>query len=356
MKEKLKEISDPLLAWFDENKRSMPWRDDPSPYNVWLSEIMLQQTRVDVVRGYFLRFIQEIPSVEALANVPDQKLLKLWEGLGYYRRAFNLKKAAGILMEQEGGRMPSTYDEWILLPGIGAYTAGAIASIVFQEPVAAVDGNVLRVVARIAGDTADIRSEKTKRQYREELNKIIPKDRPGDFNQGLMELGALICLPHGAPLCASCPVKGYCLALREGRVDEIPPKQKKPEKETIQRTVLVIREAEQIWLRKRKDQGLLAGLYELPGTEQHMNEEQCDDLLKRWGFQVRSLQKLPAAHHIFTHLKWDMMGYLALVEPGFLPPPEEVWLSVTRQEIQQDISLPSAFSAYRPYFEAENVP
>ena len=231
----LERLPIPLLEWFRDNARRLPWRDDPTPYHVWLSEIMLQQTRVAAVLDYYKRFLEEAPDVSALAALPEERLMKLWQGLGYYSRARNLKKAAKIIVEEYGGQFPSDYAAVRALPGVGDYTAGAICSIAFGQAVPAVDGNVLRVYARICGDDGDIASPWMKKKVTQALEKAIPVNWPGTFNQALMELGATVCLPNGAPLCGKCPAKGFCAALVQGRVGELPVKAPKKSRRVEER-------------------------------------------------------------------------------------------------------------------------
>ena len=218
----LDRIAEPLLAWYDRGRRILPWREEPTPYHVWLSEIMLQQTRVEAVKPYYERFLKELPDIESLAGVEEEKLLKLWEGLGYYNRARNLKKAAMQIVIDYDGVMPGTYEELVKLPGIGSYTAGAVSSIAFGNPVPAVDGNVLRILARLRMDDRDILDAKVKKAVEEELAVVMPTDRPGDFNQALMELGAMVCIPNGMAKCEECPWKELCQARKEDRVLEFP--------------------------------------------------------------------------------------------------------------------------------------
>ena len=205
--EEIRKAVKPLLQWYEQNKRVLPWRSDPTPYHVWVSEIMLQQTRVAAVLGYYARFMQALPDVKTLAEVDEDELMKLWQGLGYYNRARNLKKAARVIMEKFSGTFPNTYEDILSLPGIGEYTAGAVASIGFGIPVPCVDGNVLRVLTRLIGDDSDITKPETKRFLRDALLMAIPKENPAAFNQALMELGALVCVPNGAPDCENCPLK-----------------------------------------------------------------------------------------------------------------------------------------------------
>ena len=236
----LEQLPLPLLEWYRDNARTLPWRSDPTPYHVWISEIMLQQTRVAAVLDYYRRFLEELPTVQALAAVEEDRLLKLWQGLGYYNRARNLQKAARTIVEDFGGRFPDTYEAILSLPGIGEYTAGAIASIAFGRPVPAVDGNVLRVVARITGDRGDIARPETKSRMRAALLSILPQSMPGDFNQALMELGATVCLPNGAPLCRRCPAHAFCAARIGERTGELPVKGGKAARRVEERTVFLL--------------------------------------------------------------------------------------------------------------------
>ena len=352
-KELLNKMAAPLLAWYQEHKRSLPWRDDPSPYHVWISEIMLQQTRVEAVKGYYSRFLTELPDIEALAAVPEEKLLKLWEGLGYYNRARNLQKAAGKIVAAYDGKMPSDYDEIISLPGIGAYTAGAIASIAFGQPVAAVDGNVLRVFARYLADPTDISDEGLKKRRKAEIEQMIPKDHPGIFNQALMDLGAMICLPNGEPKCAECPLRKKCVAHKEGRTAELPVKAAKAKRRIEEKTVFVIQYQDKVLIRKRPGKGLLAGLYELPAAQGYLERKDALVYVEELGFQPLHIEKLPDSKHIFSHLEWHMRGYL--VRADELARKAGAWQSdencrlETPGSIDVNYPIPSAFAAYAPY-------
>lgn len=240
MMKELEQLPIPLLLWYRENARVLPWRSDPTPYRVWISEIMLQQTRVAAVLDYYRRFLEAVPTVADLAALPEDALMKLWQGLGYYSRARNLQKAARQIVENFGGVFPNTYDEIRSLAGVGDYTAGAVASIAFGLPVPAVDGNVLRVVTRITGDTGDITTPAVKRRITEALRQIIPTEAPGQFNQAMMELGATVCLPNGAPLCDRCPGAEFCRARLEDRIEQLPVKAPKKARRVEQRRVYLI--------------------------------------------------------------------------------------------------------------------
>ena len=345
----LSRIADPLLQWYDKNRRILPWREEPSPYRVWVSEIMLQQTRVEAVKPYFQRFMEQLPDVEALAEVQEDVLLKLWEGLGYYSRARNLKKAAQQIMEEYGGRMPSEYEELLKLKGIGSYTAGAIASIAFKQSVPAVDGNVLRVISRLMADDSDILDPAVKKRMEQDLLPVMPHDRPGDFNQALMELGATVCLPNGAPKCRECPWEELCSANLEQTQTEYPKKSAKKPRTMEKKTVLVIRDYESAAIRKRPASGLLAGMYEFPSLEGHLEKEQVLEWLKNQGVHAIRIEKLPASKHIFTHKEWHMIGYMILVDELEPMKRDKKLLFVAPRETEERYPIPSAFAAYTGY-------
>ena len=262
--ENLNALTAPLLAWYDLNGRTLPWRSVVTPYRTWVSEIMLQQTRVGAVIPYFERFMEELPDVSALAAVSEERLLKLWEGLGYYSRARNLQRAAKIVVSDFGGALPQSYHALLSLPGIGEYTAAAIASINFSEPVAAVDGNLLRVAARVSGCGEDIMDAKVRRLFRQRLDAAIDLDRPGAYNQAMMDLGATVCLPNGAPKCEICPARTVCEAYKNGLTEVLPVRAKKKSRRVEERTVLLLFQGGKVALRKRPDTGLLASLWEFP--------------------------------------------------------------------------------------------
>lgn len=345
----LDRIAEPLLAWYDTGRRILPWREEPTPYHVWLSEIMLQQTRVEAVKPYYDRFLQELPDIGSLAAVGEERLLKLWEGLGYYNRARNLKKAAEILVLKYGGEMPDDYEEIAALPGIGSYTAGAVSSIAFGRPYPAVDGNVLRILARLRADERDIQNAKVKKSVEEELFGVMPTDRPGDFNQALMELGATVCIPNGAPKCEICPWRELCLARERGQTAEFPKKAKKKPRSIEEKTILVIQDAERVALRKRPERGLLAGMYEFPSLEGHCEETEVSAYLRELGLSPIRIRKLPPARHVFTHKEWHMTGYLIRVDelaartPGQEP---QEFVFVEPEQTRTNYPIPSAFAVY----------
>ena len=358
----------PLLDWFAENARKLMFRENPQPYYVWVSEIMLQQTRVEAVKEYFARFIKELPDIRALACVQEEKLLKLWEGLGYYTRAKNLKKAAVIVMEEYGGKLPSTKEQLCKLPGIGDYTAGAIASIAYGRAVAAVDGNVLRVMSRLLGDDSDIAKASVRKSFSARLEAVMPKDFAGAFNQALMELGALVCLPNGKPLCGQCPLRKLCVAHRDNTWNQLPVKPAKKTRRREERTVLFLEGEDGFLVRKRPEEGLLAGLWEYPCLPGKKTQEEVGEFLTGTGYGMGKIMPLGDAKHIFSHIEWHMAGYYArlgellresekmcfengasygIMEKNFL----EGCVSVTWEKLKAEYSVPSAFEAYRAAVE-----
>ena len=347
MQEKTRE----LLQWYEQNRRILPWREDPSPYHVWLSEIMLQQTRVEAVKSYYERFLKEIPDVETLAAADEERLLKLWEGLGYYSRIRNMHKAAVIVMTQYAGRMPETAAELRKLPGIGSYTAGAIASIAYGRKEPAVDGNVLRVWARSEADPRDIAEEATKKAVHEEMYACLPEAAEcGAYNQALMDLGAVVCIPHGVPLCSLCPWQKRCKAHLEGTETEYPVKKAGKARKTEPRTILILRDRKRIAIHRRPMRGLLAGMYEYPNLEGSLSEEEVRKWLLKAGVQAIRITPLPPAKHIFTHLEWHMTGYLVQVDElsEFQPETLDAILADT-QQVEEKYPMPGAFRVYRDY-------
>ncbi|MBP5199656.1 MAG: A/G-specific adenine glycosylase [Schwartzia sp.] len=352
----LDKIAKPLLKWFRARARSLPWRDDPRPYFVWISEIMLQQTRVAAVMPYFSRFVAALPNVASLAAADDDALMKLWEGLGYYSRARNLKKAAQVVMEKHGGVIPDDFDQLLALPGVGRYTAGAIASIAYGKRVPAVDGNVLRVVARLTASREDVLREKTKRAVEDALASVMPKDA-GQFNQAMMELGALVCLPRAAH-CGECPLAGLCRAHAEGIENELPVKAMKKERRVEPRTVLLIERDGKFAIAKRPKRGLLAELWEFPNLTGEKKRAELLALCKNAGLSVKSARRMKAARHIFTHIEWRLTGWHIRLDEtaesvreeraayGNSPLPHLTW--ATREELSEIYGIPAAFHAYMP--------
>ena len=326
-----------LLPWFQEHKRVLPWRETPPvPYHVWLSEIMLQQTRVEAVIPYYQRFLKALPDIASLAAADDETILKLWEGLGYYTRVRNLRAAARQIMEKFNGIFPVDVNDIRSLPGIGDYTAGAIASITFGACEPAVDGNVLRVTARFSGSADDITKSSVKQEVAQKLRAVYPVGKTSEFTQSLMELGALICLPNGAPKCAECPLQKHCYACLKDKVASLPVKKPKKPRRVEKRTVLVLWSKGKIALRKRPAEGLLASLWEFPSLDGHHTAADIRALYP----EIRHLRRGPAAVHIFSHIEWQMHSFAAEsaeeLEGFQYFPPDEL------------PAVPSAFKAFLP--------
>ena len=342
-----REAVDDLLSWYQRNKRDLPCRRTKDPYRIWLSEIMLQQTRVEAVKPYYERFLAVCPTVEALAFLPEDQLLKLWEGLGYYSRARNLQKAAKMVAGVYGGEMPNTYEGLRSLCGVGDYTAGAVASIAYDIPVPAVDGNVLRVLARLQGSEEDIALPATKKLWSEGLACVIPP-QAGDFNQALIELGATVCVPNGAPKCEGCPLRAVCIAEKEGLTDSIPRKSAKKPRRIEERTVLLIRDDNRTVIGKRPPKGLLAGLFELPNTEGHLSEREVADFVRAMGLEPIRIKPLEDSKHIFTHLEWHMKAFEVTVSADFDGFSSDNGLLVVQNtDLRESYAIPSAFAAYK---------
>ncbi|MGM9660871.1 MAG: A/G-specific adenine glycosylase [Faecousia sp.] len=333
-------LPDLLLPWYRENRRNLPWREDREPYHIWLSEIMLQQTRVEAVKGYYTRFLAALPTISALAQCDDELLHKLWEGLGYYTRVRNLKKAAQVVMADYGGVFPVEYADVLALPGIGAYTAGAICSIAYDQPTPAVDGNVLRVLSRLGDDDAPIDLPETKRRFTNLLAAVYPKEA-GEFTQALMELGATVCGPNRKPDCGSCPCRTLCLGLRSGRAEALPVKSPKKERRQEDRTVFILSCDGRFALEKRPEQGLLAGLWQFPNVPGHLDTAQALEAVEGMGLRPREILREVEKKHIFTHIQWNMKGiYLEITQTvgGFQ------WF--TEEEINTQAALPTAFRQF----------
>ena len=335
IEESLKRIAD----WYRENRRPLPWRLDPTPYHVWLSEIMLQQTRIEAAIPYYERFLKELPDISSLASVEDDRLMKLWEGLGYYSRARNLKKAAVQVMEHHNGVLPRTARELRELAGIGAYTAGAIASIAYGEPEPAVDGNVLRVLTRLLAWGDDIAQERTRLQAAELLRTAYPRGQEAALvTEGIMELGETVCVPNGEARCLLCPLRELCLAHKTGTVEAYPVKATPKARRIEERSVVLLRCGDRWAVRRRREKGLLAGLWEFPNREGGLTRGELEDWLSRRGAQLLSYAPCGKAKHIFTHVEWHMTGYLARCD---LPAEELEWR--TGAEIRESVPIPTAF-------------
>ena len=265
-------LVEPLLSWYPSHARVLPWREEPTPYHVWVSEIMLQQTRVEAVKPFYARFMEALPNAQALAECETDRLLKLWEGLGYYNRVRNMQIAAQTIMSDYGGVIPADYEELLKLKGIGHYTAAAISSIAYNRPAAAVDGNVLRIIMRATEDESDIAKQSVKTKVEEALRPVIPRGRAGMFTQAMMELGATVCVPNGEPMCGECPWRELCLTHANGTTNRIPVKAKAKARRLEKKTVLIIRDGDRVLLQKRPDRGVLAGMYECPYLEAYSAE------------------------------------------------------------------------------------
>ncbi|MCI8383609.1 MAG: A/G-specific adenine glycosylase [Clostridia bacterium] len=341
--EKLKKITKPIIQWYQENKRELPWRKEKNAYHIWISEIMLQQTRIEAVKQYYERFLKQLPTIQDLAKIEEKELLKLWEGLGYYNRARNLKKTAQIIQEQYHGQMPKTYQELIKLPGIGEYTAGAISSIAYNEKVPAVDGNVLRVISRVVGSQKDILEAKTKKEWIEKLQKMMP-EQAGDFNEGLMELGEIVCIPNGKPWCETCPLQKFCVANHKNLTNTIPVRKQKIKKKKENITVILLENKKKIAIRKRSQTGLLANMYEFPNINKKMTKQEIEKLLEEWKVNSnnQTIEKIGTHHHVFSHIEWNMIGYKVQVTTTNK---ELIW--VTKQEILEKYPIPGAFIPFR---------
>ena len=350
----MSKFSEELLNWYRENRRVLPWREDPSPYHVWLSEIMLQQTRVEAVKGYYARFLETLPDVASLAGAQEDTCLKLWEGLGYYSRVMNLRKAACEVMEKYGGEIPGTSAELISLPGIGQYTAAAIASIAYGERIPAVDGKLLRIYSRLEMYEDNIRTPAAQKAASEYFKDLMPEnggergaDNPyGNFNQALMDLGSAVCLPNSAPDCENCPVSMFCRIHREktGAEAELPNIPAGKEKKTEHLTVFLIRSGEKTAVKKRPARGLLAGLYEFPNAQGELEMEEALKWLRAHSVEPVRIRRICDAEHVFTHRKWIMRGYEVMTDSfseGEIP-----FIMADPEEIAGRYCIPSAFGGY----------
>jgi len=337
----LQQLPDLLLPWFAENKRDLPWRKDRLPYHVWLSEIMLQQTRVEAVKGYYARFLAALPDIASLADCDDELLNKLWEGLGYYSRVRNLKKAAGQIMLRFHGEFPREYGDIRSLSGIGDYTAGAIASICFDAPTPAVDGNVLRVITRVTACTDSITKPETKKAVSALLAPLYPAGRCGSFTQALMELGATVCLPNGAPECERCPLGSICKSRENGLWKTIPVKDAKKPRRIEEKTVWILRCGDRYAIHRRENKGLLAGLWEFPNLLEIRTLEDAISQAEQWGCRPSIPESERSMSHIFTHIEWHMRGYY--LQCREMP---DIFTWATAKELEELYSLPTAFRQF----------
>ncbi len=346
MENNLEKLPDALLPWYGLHKRQLPWRQDKDPYHIWLSEIMLQQTRVEAVKGYYARFLAELPTIADLASCDDERLHKLWEGLGYYSRVRNLKKAAQVIMDVHGGIFPTEYSQILALPGIGDYTAGAISSIAFDQKRPAVDGNVLRLVSRLQANEMPIDQPARKREVQAQLSEIYPAEA-GDFTQALMELGATVCGPNRAPDCENCPCKGFCRGYQTGAAEKLPVKTPKKQRRTEEKTVFILSCGGEYALQKRPDSGLLAGLWQFPEVPGIL---EVSDAIAALGLDVCDVSRQLEKNHIFTHIVWKMRGiYLEVREKS----DRFVWLSA--EQIRTEAALPTAYRQFWEVIDADHL-
>lgn len=339
-----------VIEWYRKNKRELPWRDTEDPYDVWLSEVMLQQTRIEAVKDRFVAFKKELPNIAALAECDDDRLMRLWEGMGYYSRARNLKKCAQVLVAQYDGSLPQDYKVLQRLPGIGPYTAGAIASIAYDFPVPAVDGNVLRVIARRFAIRNDIRKPETKKSVEHLLLNALTNHIPAsDFNQGLMEIGETICIPNGNPDCDQCPLQETCLTHRNQLYKEIPYRSPLKKRRIVERTLFILRDGDRFLLHKRPDSGLLAGLYEFIGVDQKLSKEETVQAIQKMGFVPLKIKNLPDSKHTFTHLEWHMCAYEIQIAEIDHFTNDRSYIIATKKELSEK-AIPSAFKAYIDWY------
>ena len=343
---------EPLCKWYQKNKKHYPWRESRDPYRIWISEVMLQQTRTAAVLPYYERFLAAFPTVEALAAAEDDRLMKLWEGLGYYSRARNLKKGAMQVMERFGGTLPRTKAELCTVAGIGSYTAGAIASMAFGEPSSAVDGNVLRVCMRLLGSDADISKEATKKELSLALDAVYPSGEAAALlTEGLMELGEVVCIPGGEARCALCPLAELCAAKAGGITHLLPAKSAKKPRKILPRTLWIFKTPDgRYGIRKRPKSGLLAGLYEFPAEDLPLSETEAKAFLSHRGVRFSSLTPIGEAVHIFTHLEWHMTGYLVALDA-----PTEDLIFATGEALSSTYALPSAFRFFKQLIEKKEI-
>ena len=339
-------ISEPLLSWYYAQARDLPWRSAKDPYAIWVSEIMLQQTRVETVKPYYERFLNTLPTVYDLAGCPDEKLLKLWEGLGYYSRVRNMKKAAEVICRDYGGCLPADAASLRKLPGIGPYTAGAVSSIAFHRAEPAVDGNVMRILARLTGDPSNILEPSVRKRMENLLRRCMPGNDPGSFNQALMDLGAMVCRSGPLPDCGSCPVRDRCRAAEEKLTDLIPVRYASKEKKKQLWTVLLLYDTRHVLLRQRPERGLLAGMYEFPALSGHLDRNHVLKQVQESGLRTLRIRVLPPARHVFTHIEWQMAGFAVRCEDFDESGVPAGMTAATPGQVRDQYAVPSAYGAY----------
>lgn len=335
-----------LIPWYEAHKRELPWRQDKEPYHVWLSEIMLQQTRVEAVKEYYRRFLTTLPTIADLAEAPEEQILKLWEGLGYYNRVRNLQKAAQTICADYSGVFPSEYAQIRSLSGIGDYTAGAIASICFDAPTPAVDGNVLRVYSRLLADDANIDLQTTKKRITRKLQETYPRKNPGIATQALMELGATVCVPNGAPRCDVCPVAEICQARKQDTWRNLPVRSEKKKRKIVDKTVFILLTEDIVALHKRSASGLLAGMWEFPNVDAKLDKQEAVTQVTGWQAEPVDLLMQTSYTHIFSHVEWHMTAYYIRCRKT-----NKKWKWVTKESLDETYALPSAFRPFREQIE-----
>lgn len=335
-----------LIPWYEAHKRELPWRQDREPYHVWLSEIMLQQTRVEAVKEYYRRFVTALPTIPDLAEAPEEQILKLWEGLGYYNRVRNLQKAAQTICAEYTGVFPSEYAQIRSLSGIGDYTAGAIASICFDAPTPAVDGNVLRVYSRLLADDANIDLQTTKKRITGKLQETYPRENPGIATQALMELGATVCVPNGAPRCDVCPVAEICQARKQDTWRNLPVRSEKKKRKIVDKTVFILLTEDTVALHKRSASGLLAGMWEFPNVDVKLDKQEAVTQASEWQVEPVDLLMQTSYTHIFSHVEWHMTAYYIRCRKT-----NKKWKWVTKESLDETYALPSAFRPFREQIE-----
>ena len=335
-----------LIPWYEAHKRELPWRQDREPYHVWLSEIMLQQTRVEAVKEYYRRFLTTLPTIADLAEAPEEQILKLWEGLGYYNRVRNLLKAAQTICADYAGVFPSEYAQIRSLSGIGDYTAGAIASICFDAPTPAVDGNVLRVYSRLLADDANIDLQTTKKRITRKLQETYPQKNPGIATQALMELGATVCVPNGAPRCDVCPVAEICQARKQDTWRNLPVRSEKKKRKIVDKTVFILLTEDTVALHKRSTSGLLAGMWEFPNVDAKLDKQAAVTQVTGWQAEPLDLLMQTSYTHIFSHVEWHMTAYYIRCRKT-----NKKWKWVTKESLDETYALPSAFRPFREQIE-----
>ena len=335
-----------LIPWYEAHKRELPWRQDREPYHVWLSEIMLQQTRVEAVKEYYRRFVTALPTIPDLAEAPEEQILKLWEGLGYYNRVRNLQKAAQTICAEYTGVFPSEYAQILRLSGSGDFTAGAIASICFDAPTPAVDGNVLRVYSRLLADDANIDLQTTKKRITRKLQETYPQKNPGIATQALMELGATVCVPNGAPRCDVCPVAEICQARKQDTWRNLPVRSEKKKRKIVDKTVFILLTEDTVALHKRSTSGLLAGMWEFPNVDAKLDKQAAVTQVTGWQAEPLDLLMQTSYTHIFSHVEWHMTAYYIRCRKT-----NKKWKWVTKESLDETYALPSAFRPFREQIE-----